>query len=118
MTTKEIATQLVTMCRNGQVEEAKEQLYAPDVVSIEPREGLLPLETRGMEAIRAKAALFVSHVADFFGSTISDPVVAGDYFSVAWDSDLQMKGEERKTNHEICVYKVSNGKIVSEQFFY
>lgn len=118
MTTTAIAVQLVTMCRNGQVEEAKEQLFATDIVSIEPREGLLPLDTRGMDAIRAKAALFVSHVAEFYRSTISDPVVAGDYFSVAWDTDLQMKGEARKINAEICVYKVSDGKIISEQFFY
>ncbi|MDN3659219.1 nuclear transport factor 2 family protein [Ferruginibacter paludis] len=118
MTTKEIATTLVTMCRNGQIEEVKELLFSPDIVSIEPREGLLPLETKGMDAIRAKAAFFVSHVAEFYGSTISDPVVAGDYFSIAWDTDLQMKGEDRKTNHEICVYNVKDGKIVSEQFFY
>ena len=118
MTTKEIASQLVSMCRNGQVEEVKELLFSPDILSIEPREGLLPKEARGMEAIRAKAALFVSNVAEFYGSTISDPVVAGDYFSIAWETDLQMKGAERKTNYEIAVYKVSEGKIVSETFFY
>ena len=42
MTTKEIATVLVDMCRNGKVEEAKEVLFAPDIVSIEPVEGILP----------------------------------------------------------------------------
>ena len=118
MTTKEIATRLVEMCRNGKIEEAKEELFAENVVSKEPYEGLLPKETKGMEAIRKKAELFVSHVANFYGSTISDPVVAGDYFSVSWDSDLQMKGEERKTNSELCVYKVRDGKIISEEFFY
>jgi hypothetical protein len=118
MTTLEIANRLVELCRDGKVEEAKEELFAPDVISIEPREGLLPKETKGMEAIRKKAELFVSHVEDFFGSTISEPVVAGDYFSVAWESDLQMKGEARKTNSELCVYKVKEGKIISEEFFY
>jgi len=118
MTTREIANRLVSLCRSGQVEEAKEELFSKDIISIEPREGLLPKETRGMDAIRKKANLFVSHVADFFGSTISDPVVAGDHFSIAWDTDLQMKGEDRKTNHEICVYKTKDGQIVSEQFFY
>ena len=71
-----------------------------------------------MEAIRKKAELFISMVEDFYASTISDPVIAGDYFSVAWDTDLQMKGEARKISSELCVYKTSNGKIVSEQFFY
>ena len=41
MTTLEIASQLVDMCRNGKIEEAKEELFAPDLISIEPREGLL-----------------------------------------------------------------------------
>lgn len=118
MTTKEIATALVEMCRKGEIEEAKEKLFAEDIVSIEPREGLLPKEIRGMNAIREKAELFISHVENFYGHTISDPIIAGEYFSVAWDTDLQMKGEARKMNSELCVYKTREGKIISEQFFY
>jgi len=118
MTTKEIAQQLVNMCRNGKVEEAKEQLFAEDIISIEPYEGMLPKEVNGMDAIRKKAELFISMVENFYGDTISDPLVAGNYFSIAWESDLQMKGEARKTNSELCVYKTKDGKIISEQFFY
>ena len=118
MTTKEIATRLIDMCRKGKVEEAKEELFAQDIISIEPLEGILPKETKGMDAIRKKAELFISKVENFYGTTISEPVIAGDYFSVSWDTDLQMKGEERKTNSELCVYKIKDGKIISEQFFY
>jgi hypothetical protein len=118
MNTEEIASRLVTLCRNGQLEQAKEELFANDIISIEPKEGLLAKETKGMEAIRRKAELFISHVDDFFENTISDPIFAGEYFCVAWLSDLKMKGEQRKTNYEICVYKTKDGKIVSEQFFY
>ena len=118
MTTKEIANRLVDLCRNGKIEEAKEELFAPGIISIEPREGILPKESKGMDAIRKKAELFVSMVDNFYGDTISDPVVAGDYFFISWISDLQMKGEPRQINSELCVYKTSGGKIVSEQFFY
>ncbi len=118
MTTKEIASLLVSMCRAGKVEEAKEELFAPDIISIEPYEGLLAKETKGMDAIRKKAELFISMVENFYGDDISDPVVAGDYFSVAWHTDIQMKGEARKTSSELCVYKTKDGKIISEQFFY
>ena len=118
MTTQEIANRLVEMCHNGKTEEAKEELFAPDIISIEPREGILPKETKGMDAIRKKAELFISLVEDFYGDTISDPIVAGDYFSLSWTSDLKMKGEPRQINSELCVYKTSDGKIVSEQFFY
>ncbi|MEP7372066.1 MAG: nuclear transport factor 2 family protein [Chitinophagaceae bacterium] len=118
MTTQEIADRLVTLCRNGKTEEAKGELFAPDIVSIEPGEGILPKEIKGMGAIRKKAALFISMVEGFYGDTISDPIVAGDYFSISWTSDLKMKGEPRQINTELCVYKTSGGKIVSEQFFY
>lgn len=118
MTTQEIANRLVDRCRQGKTEEAKEELFAPGIISIEPREGLLPKETKGMDAIRKKAQLFVSMVDSFYGDTISDPIVAGDYFSLTWTSDLKMKGGPRQINTELCVYKTSGGKIVSEQFFY
>ena len=118
MTTTEIANCLVSMCRDGKVEEAKEELFAANIKSIEPREGLLPKEIQGMQAVRDKAQLFISHVENFFGHRISEPVVAGDYFAISWETDLQMKGEKRKTNSELCLYHVKNGKIISEQFFY
>ncbi len=118
MTTKQVADKLVQMCRDGKVEEAKLELFTEDTVSLEPVEGLLPKETKGLKAIQKKAELFVSMVEEFYGSTITEPFVAGDYFSVGWVSDLQMKGQQRQTNSEICLYKVKDGKIVSEQFFY
>ena len=65
MTTQEIANWLVDMCRNGKTEEAKEKLFAPDVISTEPREGILPKEIKGMDAIRKKAELVISMVEDF-----------------------------------------------------
>ena len=118
MTTKEVANKLVAMCRDGKVEEAKLELFTEDTLSIEPKEGLLPKETKGLKAIQQKAELFISLVDQFYGSTITDPVIAGDYFSVGWVTDIQMKGEERKTSGEICLYKVKDGKIISEEFFY
>lgn len=118
MTTAQIANKLVSMCREGKIEEAKEELFADDIVSIEPQEGLLPKEVRGMSAIRDKAQLFIKHVENIFDQHISEPVIAGDFFAVSWMTDLQMKGEARKTNYELCLYHVKNGKIISEQFFY
>ena len=118
MTTKEIADRLVKMCRDGKTEQAKEELFAQDVISIEPRESMLPKESKGMNAIRKKAELFISMVENFYGDTISDPIVAGEYFSITWESDLKMKGLPRQTNIELCVYKTKGDKIISEQFFY
>ncbi len=119
MTTKEIAAVLVDMCRNGKVEEAKEALFAPDIISIEPHEGLLPERNqRNGSHKKKKAELFISMVDNFYGSEISDPVVAGDYFSIAWHTNIQMKGEERKTMNELGVYKTCEGKIISGAIFF
>lgn len=118
MTTKEVAEKLVTMCRDGKVEEAKLEFFTEETFSIEPAEGLLPKETKGLKAIQKKAELFASMVEQFYGNTITEPVVAGEYFFVGWLSDLQMKGQERQAMNEICLYKVKDGKIISEQFFY
>lgn len=118
MTTAEIANRLIIMCRNGKIEEAKEELFSENIVSIEPHDGLLPKEIKGMQAIRNKAQLFISHVENFYGHEISKPIIAGDFFALTWTTDLQMKDEARKINYELCVYEVKNGKIISEQFFY
>jgi hypothetical protein len=118
MTTKQVADQLVKMCRAGKVEEAKQELFTEETISIEPGEGVLPKETKGLKAIQQKAELFISTVEEFYNSTITDPIIAGDYFSIAWDTDIKMKGQQRQTMSEICLYKVKDGKIVSEQFFY
>lgn len=118
MTTKEVADLLVKWCREGKVEEVKLELFTDETLSIEPSEDMLPKEVKGLKEIQKKAELFISMVDQFYGSMISEPVVAGDYFSVAWDTDIRMKGQERQTMSEICLYKVKDSKIVSEQFFY
>ena len=118
MTTKEVADKLVKMCRDGQVEEVKEELFTEETLSIEPSEDILPKETKGLAAIKKKAELFISMIEHFYGSTLTEPVVAGDYFCVGSETDIQMKGEERKKMSEICLYKVKDSKIISEQFFY
>ncbi len=97
------------MCRNGPGRRSQRDIVCPGHCERRACGRDLPREVRGMEAIREKAALFVSLVDHLFGDTISDPVIAGNYFSVSWDTDIQMKGEERKTVSELCVYKTQGG---------
>jgi hypothetical protein len=118
MTTKEVADLLVQLCRDGKIEEAKVQFFTENTLSIEPVEGFLPKHVKGLKAIQEKAELFISMVEEFYSNTITDPVVAGDYFTTSWITELKMKGQPRQTNTEICLYKVRDGKIVWEQFFY
>ncbi len=118
MTTKEVADRLVETCRAGKIEDAQNELFAQDAVSIEPNDTMGPKETKGLDAIKKKGEMFNSMLEEFHGATISDPVVAGNYFSIAWNMDAKMKGQERMMMSEICLYRVKDGKIVSEEFFF
>lgn len=117
---QEVANELVQHCRNMEFEKAIQELYSPEIVSIECMEnGPFPKRTEGMEAFVAKGQAWQSQVEEIYGCKVSDPIVAGNHFSCTMALDIKMKGQERKNDdEEICVYKVENGKIVMEQFFY
>ncbi len=117
MTTKEVAEKLVNYCRQGQFEEALKDLYANDIVSIEP-DGSPDKEVKGLEGVIEKGQKFNDMVEEFHGMEVSDPVVGDKFFSCSMKLDITFKGAPRMTMDEVCLYKVDNGKIVKEEFFY
>lgn len=117
MTTNEIAHRLVALCRQAKYEQAQQELYAPDAVSLEPHETpMSPRETRGLEAIVEKGRRFVAMIETMHGTGVSEPVVAGSSFACTMSLDVTMKGQSRMQMTELCVYDVKDGKIVAEQF--
>jgi hypothetical protein len=118
MTTQEIATRLVELCRMGQYETAQRELFADDAVSIEPEGNPMSGKVEGLEGIVTKGHHFMAMVEEIHGGTVSDPVIAGNVFSVAAVLDATYKGRGRMLMEEICVYKVKDGKIAQEQFVY
>ncbi len=120
MNTQDIAKRLVALCREGKFEDAQRELYAQDATSVEPEnmsQGELG-NVRGLEAIYRKGEVFMARVEQVHGIEVSDPLVAGDWFSMTMILDLSMKEVGRMNMSEICVYHVKNGKIDHEQFFY
>ncbi|MBS0030496.1 SnoaL-like domain-containing protein [Chitinophaga sp. 22321] len=118
MTVEQIANRLAEYCRHDEFSKAQEELYADDAVSIEPF--VTPgfeKETKGRAALKEKDQKFSSMVESRYGTTVSAPVIAGNSFSFVLNMDLKMKGRERETMEEICVYTVKDGKIIAEQFF-
>jgi len=92
MTTQQVANNLVKLCREGKHKEAVQELYSPEIVSVEP-EGT--------------------------PNSVSDPIVAEKYFSCSMLMNVQMKGAPVAIDmDEICVYTVNEGKIVREEFFH
>jgi ketosteroid isomerase-like protein len=120
MNTQRVAARLVELCRQGKYEQAQNELYADDAVSIEMA-GLspdAPGNAQGMDAIREKGRKWAENIVEIHGTGVSDPVIAGDWFSVAMSIDATYKDMGRTPMEEICVYRVRDGRIVHEQFFY
>ncbi len=117
MTTEQVASRLVALCREGKIMEAQQELYGDDIVSIEPDKA--PVKSaKGIKAVTEKGIQFASMIEERHGGQISEPTVAGNYFSIGWNIDVTMKGMGRINLEEICVYEVKNGKIVTEEFFF
>lgn len=120
MNTQAIAQRLVELCRAGKGDQAQQELYAGDTVSVE-MDGLpegMPVVAKGMEAIREKSRRFNADIEERHGGSVSDPLVAGNWFSVVMTMDATFKHRGRVKMEEVCVYQVKDGKIVHEQFFY
>jgi ketosteroid isomerase-like protein len=120
MSIEKIASRLVEFCRKGEYEQAQKELYADDAVSVEP-EGLPPGalgNVKGLEAIFEKGRDFQARLEAVHGTHVSDPIIAGNWFALEMTLDVTMKGRGRVVLKEICVYRVRDGKISREQFFY
>ena len=117
MTTNEIANRLVELCRTGQNEQAYKELFSADAEAIEPAHSEAP-PAKGLDALLQKSAYFSSMIETMHGASCSDPVVAGNHFSVSMGIDYTGKDGNRVTMDEIAVYEVKDGKIVKEQFFF
>jgi hypothetical protein len=118
MTTAEVAGKLVAYMRQGEIFGAQSELYADDIICIEPEGAMAPHFTKGKKAVAEKGKQFASMIEERHGGSCSDPVVGGRFFSISMSVDATMKGMGRQLLDEICVYEVKDGKIVHEQFFY
>ena len=118
MTTKEIAARLAALCLQGQFETAQKELFAADAVSIEPHASpFFEKETKGLPAIIEKGKKFGSMVETTHSLSVSEPLLAAGSFALTIQMDATMKEAGRMDMTELCVYKIKDGKIISEEFF-
>jgi hypothetical protein len=119
MTTQEVANKLVKLCSEGKFHDAIDTLYSPDIVSMEAGAppGRSP-ESKGLAAVKGKAEWWAAN-HDVHSSTVEGPLVAGSHFAVTFKMDITFKPQAKRFKlEEVAVYKVADGKIVHEQFFY
>ncbi len=119
MSTEEVAKELVKLCSEGKFYEATKALYSPDIVSMEaaaPPGG--SRETKGLEGVLAKGEWWAAN-HEVHSSKVEGPLVAGSYFSVAFKMEITFKPQSKRFEmEEVAIYKVVDGKIVYEEFFY
>ena len=117
MATVDVANRLVELCRQGNFEAAQKELFADDAVSIEPHgTEMFEKEIKGLDAIIEKGKKWGEMVQEAHGMEVSEPLLADSSFAVTMNMDVTMKGGQRMSMTELCIYHVKDGKIVSEQF--
>ena len=117
MSTQDVAKQWAQMCREGKNLECIENLYAENVVSKE-MPGMPGEVISGKQNVWNKGKDWLESVEGFHSSEISEPVVAGNFFTSKMSFDCTFKERGRQQIEEVCLYEVKDGKIASEQFFY
>jgi hypothetical protein len=119
MTTQEVANTLVKLCSEGKFHEAVETLYSDDIVSMEA--GAPPggsRESKGLAAVKAKSEWWTTN-HEVHSTRVEGPLVAGSHFAVTFKLDVTFKPQAKRfTMEEVAVYKVADGKVVYEEFFY
>lgn len=118
MTTQEVAQRLTEICRTGDFETAQNELFSQDAVSLEQESTpAFDKETKGLDAIKEKGEKWNFMVEKLHGIKVSEPVIAGNSFACTMQMHVTMKERGDMDMTELCVYKVKDGKIISEEFF-
>ena len=115
-----IANRLVELCKTGQNEQALDELYGSDVVSVEAFDmGDTPRALEGIEAVKGKTTWWLEN-HEVHSSDVSGPYPHGeDRFAVIFNIDITFKPTGQRTQMvEVGVYTVADGKITREEFFY
>ena len=117
MTTQEVAAKFYEYMQQGAFENIYTELFSEDATS-EETPGSDWGTAKGMKEIHEKGKKWAETVEEMYGGTTENLVVAGNYFTCYMTMDFKPKAGERTTMQEIGLYRVKDGKIVSEQFFY
>jgi hypothetical protein len=117
MSTEDVAMRLVELCKGSEWKKAVDDLYAKDIVSVEPRQmGNIPAEMRGIDQVRGKNDWWEKNM-EVHDSKVSGPFVAGDTFVVRFDIDATDRNSKKRMQmSEVGIYTVKDDKVVREKF--
>jgi len=122
MTAFDVGKRLVALCREGKNVQAIQELYAPNIVSIEAMSGPdMPARMEGIAAVKGKNEWWMKN-HEIHSAKADGPWPHGDRFIVHFAYEVTPKAGpqtgKRYTMEEGALYTVKDGKIVQEEFFY
>ncbi len=122
MSVASVGQRLCELCREGKNLQAIEELYSPDLVSVEAAEmegSGIPRTMTGFDAVRGKSEWWYAN-NDVHGGEVKGPYFHGDdRFAVYFTMDITPKESgQRMTFEEVGIYTVAGDKVVREEFYY
>ena len=118
LTTAQVAKRFYELAQTGKWYEIQDELFAENASSTETSASGELRTVTGLDAIKKKGKEWDSMIEEVYGGYCNEPLVAGNFFVCTMGVDVKMKGQPRDKMDEIALYEVSDGKIISEQFFY
>ena len=117
MSTEDVAMRLVELCKGTDWKKAVDELYAKDILSIEPRAAAgMPAEMQGIDQVRGKNDWWEKNM-EVHDSKVTGPFVAGDTFVVRFDVDATDKNSKKRMQmSEVGIYTVKDDKVIRERF--
>ncbi len=117
-----IGERLVELCKSGNGMTALDELYSPNIVSVEAMGSPECAQVmEGIDAIRGKNEWWYEN-NELHGMEVEGPFPNGDRFAVTFKIDTTPKAGpmagQRMQMHEMALYTVDAGKIIREEFFY
>lgn len=116
--THEIAARYHELAQEERWFDIQDEFFSDDVKSIEPSGSPYFGYAEGKAAVRKKGEDFVKRVQEFHSGATTAPLVTGNHFAVGREIDITVQPHGRIQIRQIMLYNVTDGKIVSEQFFY
>ena len=118
LTTEEVAARFNELAKQERWFEIQDEFFADDVKSIDPPHSPYFGYAEGKANVRKKGEDFVKRIEAAHRRYTTEPIVAGNHFAVGREVDITVQGHGRIQINQVMMYEVSDGKIISEQFFY
>lgn len=118
MTTQEVAARFNELAQQEKWFEIQNEFFSDDVKSIDPANSPYFGYAEGKASVRKKGEDFVKRIEAVHSVYTGEPIVTGNHFAVVREKDLTVQGLGRIQIHQIMLYEVKDGQIISEQFFY